>query len=451
MKESKTTALELRAREAAPSRSIRLPDETTSAPAELTPGDLEPKPTAEEISKNELRLLNEAKDAPAPDRVLESLPMVKSSVIVPVEVNAATLRDFLDALAVIAHENAAAPILGNVRVTYTEGELLLEATNGRVWGMAKLKAMGSRDGFECVLPLKRARNVLQRILAGYANVPIGMDQDQIHLGNYSFPHGGAIRDYPPRMTLMAEELKAALPVHYIESILERLVPIVDDEHPRPNLRGVHLDFELGGAVATDGSRLHLLKLDSLQLEQTGSYRARPAVTISCEFFEYLRAVIDREWVGLLVSEKRVTAFGEDFAAMARPLEESFAKWRQTIPSYSGFWLVDKKAILETLEDAYPLDASYVRLAVDSIGEKLTVTARNAEGETYKKSITAQRHGGAPAVRCALDPDFLREAIEATEGGLVRIGFDDDQSYEHAVTISGEESDFLAVVMPCRED
>src|SRR6266542_1240236 len=234
MDEASPSALELRrepnvARDAT---AIRLPAEAPPPPE--PPIDMEPKPTAEQVSKNELRLMAEAKDAPVPEKILETLPLVKPSEVVPVQVSAQMLQDFLDAFAHVARQSDL-PILRNVRMTYTEGELLLEATDQRIWALAKLKVSGGRDGFECVLPLQRARNVIRRMQSRYSMVAIGLDMANIHIGNYSIPHGGALREFPQRPALMPEQHKVALPAYYVASILKRLGTVVNPEISKAGL------------------------------------------------------------------------------------------------------------------------------------------------------------------------------------------------------------------------
>jgi DNA polymerase III sliding clamp (beta) subunit (PCNA family) len=451
MREPVTTALQHRDEHQPTADAIRLPAEAPPDPIELPPDDIEPRPTVEEITKNELRLMGEAKNAPAPDRVLETAPMLKPSLVAPVQLSGRMFHDFLDALASVADENASVPILRNVRMTYTEGELRLEATNHRVWAIAKMRAHGGSDGFECVLPLQRARNVVKRIAAQYPTISIGVDGENIHIGDYSFPHGGRIGDYPTRLIPMPEEIKAALPAHYLEGILTRLGGVVNREHDRLHLRGVLIDFNEGVAVASDRMRLHMLQLHELQIATRHQLRARPAVTLTLEFFEFLKAVVEREWVAMLVSDKMVTAAGEDFGALARPLEEPFGNWREAVPNYQGYWVVDKQALIDALKDAQPLQSGYIKLAVDSIGDQVIITARGSQGETYRRALTGYRRGGPPAVSCGVKPRFLLDAAQATEGGLVLLGFDESKPEDRPITVRGEEGDFLAVVMPHRMD
>jgi DNA polymerase III sliding clamp (beta) subunit (PCNA family) len=451
MSEAKPSALELRqnpeSSEAA--NAIHLPAEMPPPP-EAPPADLEPAPTVEQLTKNELRLLEEAdKTAPVPERLLESVPMVKPSLVVPVEVNAHLFQDFLDSLTHLTRRGDV-PIMRNVRMSYTEGELQLEATDGRVWGRVRLKAQGGRDGFECVLPLQRARNVIRRILSRYATLSIGVDQANIHLGNYSFPHGGSLRDYPARPTLMPDQLKVALPACYISSILQRVGPAVDPDHDRPVLRGIHLDFSDGLAVATDGHRLHLLALPEMKMATRSPHQTPPSVTLTPEVFRFLAAVVERNWVGLLVHPQLVTAVGTDFGVLAQPLEEGFVHWRKVLPDHDGFWVVDKEALLEGLRDAQPLGATEAVLTVDTIGERLVVRLRGHEDAACETTITAQRRGGAPALRVTLNPRYLLDAVDATAGGLVRLGFSPDGAEPSPVTVRGADDEFVAVIMPIAE-
>jgi DNA polymerase III sliding clamp (beta) subunit (PCNA family) len=438
-------ALELR-RELQSEDPIRLPAELPPPLAELPP-EVEPAPPAEQVTKNELRLMEERKSPPPPDRVLENAPFLKPSVVAPVQLNGNLFLQFLDALTSVAKESADVPIRRNVLLTYTEGELRLEATDDRVWAIARMKAHGGRDGFECVVPLKRARNIVRRMLARYPAMSLGVDGERVHLGDYSFPHGGNIRDFPKRPILLPEELKAALPSLYLHSILERLVGVIDPEHEKPELRGVHLDFEAGVAVATDGYRIHMLGLTELEIVTRKRYRRRPALTLTVELFEYLRSVTERQWVPLVVNEKMVTAAGEDFGVMARPIDGAFVDWQKCVRRDLGYWLIDKAALIETVKDALAVSSESLELAVDSIGEQLILTAYGPGREVFRRSLRARRKGGLPALRCCVNPQYLRYAIESVEGGLVRLGFDDHEPTRKPIMVRGEPEDFLAAVMP----
>ena len=448
MDDATNVALELRKESTPPPDPIRLHAETPLPPPELAPEN-EPAPTAEQISKNELRLMEESKSPPPPDRVLEAPPLIKPSLVAPVQLNGKMLLEFLDAMSSVAAERATVPIARNVLMTYTEGELRLEATDSHVWAIAKMKAQGGRDGFECVLPLKRARNVVRRMLASHPLVSLGVDAENIHIGHYSFPHGGNIRDYPQRPTLLTEELKAILPTHYLDCILDRLVGLIDADHERSPLRGVHLDFEDGVAVATDGHRLHMVGLAELEIITRRRYRRRPSLTLTAEFFEFLRSVADRQWLPLIVNEKMVTAAGEDFGVLAKPIEGTYADWRKVIPSYDGYWVVEKEGLIEAIKDAQPLSNESLALAVDGIGDQLILTARGPDREVYRRGLQARRKGGPPALRFAVNPEYLLYAVESADGGLVRLGFDDQEPEQSPLTVRGERDDYLAVVMPRR--
>jgi DNA polymerase III sliding clamp (beta) subunit (PCNA family) len=172
------------------------------------------------------------------------------------------------------------------------------------------------------------------------------------------------------------------------------------------------------------------------------------VTLTLEFFRFLQAVVDREWVGLIVNDKLVTAAGEDFGVLATPVEETFPPWQRSVPDRAGYWVVDKEALRQAIRDAQTLGSEQVTLAVDSIGDRLIVKARGKDA-TYETTLPARRRGGPPAVRLAVHPRYLLDAVEATGGGLVRLGFDEDGGEFEPLTVRGEEEDFLAVIMPIR--
>src|SRR6266542_2529629 len=94
---------------------------------------------AEQISDNELRLIKEAEAPPAPEKMLEAVPVTKTTLVTPVQVDGEMFKGFLDGLARVAGNGSEVPILHNVRMTCGDGKLLLEATDGRSWAFAEMK------------------------------------------------------------------------------------------------------------------------------------------------------------------------------------------------------------------------------------------------------------------------------------------------------------------------
>ena len=427
-------------------RAIRLPSQMPTIDAE----EAVCRPSQELIDDTELRLKEEAKNAPPPKKVLESAPMNKRTVVVPVEVPTEAIQGFLAALYKISSENEAMPILKNARVTCAPGKVTLEATDLGLWAIASVKAFGGKQTFEFVLPLERALNICKRLSANYNMVPIGIDKENIHFGNYSFPSGGSIQDYPKRFNLCAEEVKVAMPASYLESIMRRVEPAMgDDIIQSPQLMGIHLDFRDNVAVATDGHRMHLLKLPQIHVEASNHLKSPPRVTIPSGFFSYLIAVVNRDWVGISVSEKMLVVAGEDYGMLAKTNDRPFPPWKSILTSYDGFWVLDKKMLLETLKDAQPLQSvEAIKIASDNISEGLIITAQGEDGEVFTKKIGAKRQGNAPLVKLGVNPDYLRDAVTATAGGLVRLGFSSESSEVSRIEVRGEDDDFIGIIMPC---
>ena len=436
------------------SHSIDLPKEMPEVPTITPDAIFERGP--ELVSKEEKRIEEEEKhEAPPPKVIFESTPMVKNSVVVPVEVDGESLQDFLQALSKVAgHDCSSLPILEAAKMTYGGGELELEATDLNLWAIVKLKAFGGDQAFQAMLPIARALNIIKRLRTSYNLVKIAMDENNIHFGNYSFPPPGKVEDYPRRPVVMREEALCALPAHYFEEILDRVAPAVSDDVTRQNLCGINLDFEHKVAVATDGHRLHKFKLEQVYVDRLDSLRSAPNVTLSSSFFRFVGAVAGRDWVGLKVSDKQVSAAGEGYAAIMKPVDAAFPPWQQIVPKYKGYWVIDRKDLIDAVKDAQGLCGKEkdkgLTIQVDGITERIMVMAKGPDGERFERRLAGRFNDGPSVLTFGVNPKYLMDAIMSCTGGLIRLAFSKEKDAELSpMTIRGESNDFEAIVTPMR--
>lgn len=388
---------------------------------------------------------------PFPDVIAERPPLTRYSMVGAIEVNSETLLGFLSALDFIAPRATSNTVLMSALASYDvdanavpgSGELTLEATNGSMWAQVTMKARAERhESFRFSIPIGRAIAIMKLLRTQYRNVVIGMDRGEICIGPYSMPFAGLLDQFPPREAIMSGEARVALPAHYVRRIVECLSP-VQTEEPQGFL-GVHLDIAERVAVATDGERMHVLSLADLPVEQRNPRVPPPSVTVPPRFFDFLLAVANREWTAVELNEMQITAVGEDFAISTRVMTEKFADWKPALAAIPGVYLVDREALVSFFRQAALVHAA-VELEVIPLANTLFMAAKGKGAETLKKAIQAQPDETAVSQgRFVVDARHVLQAAEMCLGGMLRLGL--PRAGSEPVTIRGEASDFVAIIM-----
>ena len=429
-------------------KSINLPEYMPPIEAAA----VEERISVEVIDKGEQRVEEErGSKAPPPDpkRVITNATVTKPSIVTPIEVQSHVLSDFLGALARVAPVGDGAAGAARISFQSSTSRLVVEVTDRSIWAMAAIKAYGGKTNWACLTPIRRTQNILKRLVDQYAMVDLGMSPDQVHIGPYSIPFGGLINEFPPRPELKIDELRFAMPALYVSQIRERVLPAVSKDATRGHLQGVHIDFRSQMAVATDGHRMHMQHLPELHVELREALRAPAPVTIPPKAFEYLDLVVNREWVTGHVHPELLMVAGEDFGLLAVPVEGKYPPYESILRNESGYWLVDKQALLNIIGDVRAIKSlSAIKLSVDNIDERITVAGELADGSSVRRTVSARQSGGPASMTIGVNPEYLRDAITAVPGGLVRIDLP-PAGTDSSIIIHGEDNSFTAVVMPCR--
>jgi DNA polymerase-3 subunit beta len=130
------------------------------------------------------------------------------------------------------------------------------------------------------------------------------------------------------------------------------------------------------------------------------------------------------------------------------IDGNFPKYQSLLPeTYPNQILLNKDELLEALgrvtlvaEDHIP-----VRLKLMSGGVEVTVSRQDVGGET--EHLNGEYSGADEEVSIAFNPRYLQDGVSAIIGESVRIRVID--SFKPGVLDSGEEGDFLYLLMPVR--
>lgn len=435
------------------------------------PDDLTPRRPVEVVTEEEVRHESQAsRKASLPSDFFRRAPRVEPPLVPGATVSLESLLGFLAAMEAILPPDSNYPILSSTKIWYEPGGsmLFLEAGSHAVWTVVALKvSSGTNKGFQAMLPVQRATNVLTAIRETYPQITIGVDEYGICLGPHTVPFGGLIDDFPDQPVLGDWVARAAMPAFYFREICSRVLLAKSAEFKDIALQGALLDFEyieidgqtkiLCTAVATDGARIHILRLPQMVVEvkQSRMRALPPTITVSAGFFYYMRAIIQHEWAAVEFAANQLTARGEDFLVVARASSEGksmlneLVNWRKMNTEWPGYWLASSVKLGELVKAAGLRGALECRLQVDARNETLTITSMAPAGERFSQSISVRGYDAPALVDVRVSVSFLTDALMACMGGLVRLAFNpdiDDQS-SSPVVIRGEDEQFKAIIMP----
>lgn len=441
-----------------PVRRTRLPDDAGS------------RPETEAVSPEDERTEKQRKPkAPPPKDFFKSIPAVKPPLALGAAVNLETLLGFLEAAESILPPNSNYPILSSARIRFDNGDpprLIVEAGSHAVWSAVAVAAEKTAgDGFQTVMPVRSAKNILRALRDTNKKIVIGVDEGGVCIGPHAVAFGGKVQDFPTEPVLSEWVARAAMPAFYLDEIVSRVLPARSKEAGETDLHGVLLDFDLQEidgeqrpvctAVATDDARLHALLMPRMVLDIKKDHirSLPPTVVVDSGLFRYLRAVVNREWAALEFSHEQVVAKGEDFITVAKAVatgrKKDLTSWKNLVPNYKGFWMADQRE-LERVSKVAP--GNTIRLRIDAIKTTMVLSA-NPNGDRFEESVSIKRFDGPAHVDVTLNRKFLLDAVRACKTGLVRLEFDKNMKGQasSAVVIRGEDEQFKAVVMPVSRD
>jgi hypothetical protein len=424
--------------------------------------DAVPRPKVEVVSEQEKRHEEQLRPkAEPPEAFFKNAPIIKEPLAPGVTVPRKTLEGFLAAFEEITQHGTAYPIMANAKVTTSVDpaqKVFVEAASPNVWAVVAIKTSQEIEaGFSVMLPIGRSKNVLAAI-PEYENITLGVTDEGVCLGPNIVPFGGRVEDFPARPLVREAAARAGMPAFYLKEICERVLCAKSADSAEIGLQGVLLDFEpceidgevrvLCTAVATDGARMHILRLPQMPIESAAPSALPPTVTVPGHFFRYLLAIVNREWSAVEIAEEQIHARGEDYLVVAKATMsgktsmKGLSSWRTVNIEHPGFWIVDRQ-VLEQIVEAAPSDDLLLRF--DAIRKRVEASSQG----NYRASVTARHHSGAPVADVLVDKALLLDAIVACNTGLIRMSF----AYEPAeqrkspIIIRGEDEQFKALLMP----
>lgn len=301
------------------------------------------------------------------------------------------------------------PILQNVRASFRDGALALEATDLElgVRLATPLRVIGSEA--PCLLPpgpitaALKAAKAKDFALGGYPDeVRLKVDEDMIHLP------GGDPEEFPT-IPAFPDRGFHTIDADWLVTALERVSFAASDEQVRYAMNGTKL--ELNGEelrlVATDGRRLAVAEIPSEDATDGQLPRLEDApVIVPTKAAKLLAAVLrGKANAKVCVGRAEVWFAAGDTLVYSRLVEGRYPQWREVLPKKKGrTYQFNAGLMLEGLQR--------VKLATDAKAGRCLLTWAEAsvhlecKGEDRKMATTVPCAGEGKPCKVAFDPLFL---------------------------------------------
>jgi DNA polymerase-3 subunit beta len=286
--------------------------------------------------------------------------------------------------------------------------------------------------------------VVKRLPEGSVTVEIDGDEAKITGGrSVTSLRLKAADDYPRLAVSEAPGVKVG--AAEFAGALRQVVPAASRDDLRPILTGVLLASHAGGLrlVATDSYRLSVRDLAGINPLEEGQ-----KVLVSAKGLAEVQRLAGDGEIEIVLGERDVVFRTSRAEVTARRIEGEFPNYEQLIPSgYPNRLTVAREVFLDALDRVQIVgqnrENAAVRLQMTTEGLELSMSAQDV-GQA-QEAIDAKFEGSEVTV--AFNPVFLREGIEAVEGGEVALETIDP--LKPATLRSSDGGDFLYLLMPVR--
>lgn len=343
---------------------------------------------------------------------------------------------------IAADKKGAMPILScallNAEQTPEGGRLTISTYDLEMGMSIQLPCEIKQEG-KVALPAKKLLEVVKALPSNVTHFKQGANNRmEILSGESAFRLAGMSADDFPALPVVQDT--EYMPTSFLQGALAKVAFAMSHDETRYNLNGVYLDLPAGKAVATDGHRMALADLDTVDA---------PAVIISKKAVIKLRKLLSAtdDRGEFSVNESSLLYRRSGLRLVSRLVDGQFPAYTQVTPERSkNPVLVERAALREALSRVMLMaadSASSVQLTF--AGNVLAITARNPdEGDA---SDVVKLASEAPAQKLNLNGHYLMDMLHATDAKMVEVHLGDETS-PVLVTPEGDNS-HTYVLMPMR--
>jgi DNA polymerase-3 subunit beta len=342
----------------------------------------------------------------------------------------------------VASRSGALPVLQDLRMTATDDGLELIGSDLEITNRVQVPADVEEHGV-AVIP-KLLGEIVRKLEPGPVTVSVTGDEAVITAGRFSTSLRLKPAEDYPRLA-PPDGAGVRVDAAAFAAALRQVVRAASKDDLRPILTGVLLTAHGSGLrlVATDSYRLAVRDLAGVSMLEAG----QRVLVAAKGLMEVQRLAGDGE-IEVVLRERDVVFRTSRAEVTARLIEGDFPNYEQLIPSgYPNRLTVAREPFLEALDRVQIVgqsrDNAAVRLAMSADGLELSMSAQDV-GSAHE-TLDAKFEGGE--LTAAFNPAFLRDGVEAVEGGEVALETIDP--LKPATLHAAEGGEFLYLLMPVR--
>ena len=353
----------------------------------------------------------------------------------------------LQLVAGVVERRQTLPVLNNVLMVLSEGELAMTGTDLEVELVGRVRVDDEIQAGEITVPARKFLDIVKSLPEG-AVVSFSLENQRVTIksGRSRF----TLSTLPASEFPVVEDSPNTLSFSLQQQQLKRLIDAVSfsmaQQDVRYYLNGMLLEItpEFIRTVATDG---HRLALCTLQTAIEGA-SARQAILPRKGVMELVRFLADNEQpVRVLLGNNHLRAQTDDFTFTTKLVDGKFPDYERVLPRCGNNLI---QAVRQELRQAFSRAAILsnekdrgVRLILEA--GQLTLVANNPEQEEAEETVTIDYDGAGFEI--GFNVNYLVDVLNALGGEAVRVSLADANS--SALVESVDSADAVYVVMPMR--
>lgn len=359
------------------------------------------------------------------------------------QVSTSALAGALAQVADIATDKSSMPVLGCALLTAEQtpegGRLTISVYDLEI-GMSTSHSCEIKKPGSIALPAKKLLEVVRALPATVAHFKLSANNRmEITSGAASFRLSGHAADDFPTLPEIGET--EYMPTSFLQKALAKVAFAMSHDETRYNLNGVYLDLPAGKAVATDGHRMCMADLDTVDA---------PAVIISKKAVAKLRKLLSAEGEArgeFSVNGASLLYRRSGLRLVSRLIDGQFPDYTQVLPERAKQPVtVERTQLREALERVMLMAADISSAVLLSFNdEALTVSTRNPE--TGDATDVISTSAIAKPLKISLNGQYLIDMLNATDAKTVELHLGDDMSPVLVAPVGDKSHTY--VLMPLR--
>jgi DNA polymerase-3 subunit beta len=347
------------------------------------------------------------------------------------------------------------PILKNVLIEATDGEVSLTTTNLDLGIRCTIKAEVIETG-SITLPVRKLSSIVRELPILEVNLETAPNHSaKITSGGSIFKMTGIGREEFPPLPSFDDQHVFVLDQKKLQRMLRNVSYAQSTDENRYVLNGVYFYFQDGALrlAATDGRRLAVSSEGISSPEESKGSLILPAKTVS----ELERLLGYGESVKVLFNDRQVAfevgigeqgdvlGFKDALYLVSKVVEGKYPDYQQVIPKQAEHRIkLERELMLECVNRAQlVISEKQFQVKLKISDNTLEISGKSQEFGESQETMAIQYEG--PTVQVAFNPRFLIEPLKALNNDEVFFEFKDELSPGVFKTMD----DFLCVVMPLR--